>query len=69
MTSLLGAEELLLVLGTIPAKGNSMANLGTLVQQLRKERDQAAKEVERLEAALAALSDGAGRRNSSPCPR
>jgi hypothetical protein len=36
-----------------------MTNLGTVVQQLRKERDRAAKEVERLEAALAALN-GAG---------
>jgi hypothetical protein len=33
-----------------------MANLAGVVQQLRKERDQAARVVERLDAALAALS-------------
>lgn len=33
-----------------------MANLGTLVQQLKVERDRAAKEVGRLDAALAALN-------------
>lgn len=33
-----------------------MANLAGVVQQLRKERDQAAKTVERLDAALAALN-------------
>jgi len=32
-----------------------MANLGGVVQQLKKERDQAAKTVQRLDAALAAL--------------
>ena len=32
-----------------------MANLGGVVQQLRKERDQAARTVEQLDAALAAL--------------
>jgi hypothetical protein len=37
-----------------------MANLAGVVQQLQKERDQAAKTVERLDAALAAL-DGVGR--------
>ena len=35
-----------------------MANLAGVVQQLRKERDQAAKIVERLDAALAALNGG-----------
>jgi hypothetical protein len=40
-----------------------MANLAGVVQQLRKERDQAARTVERLEAALAALNaDSYGRR-------
>jgi hypothetical protein len=36
-----------------------MANLAGVVQQLRKERDQAARTVERLDAALAPL-DGVG---------
>ena len=36
-----------------------MANLAGIVQQLRKERDQAARTVERLDAALAALNGGA----------
>jgi hypothetical protein len=36
-----------------------MANFSGVVQQLRKERDRAAKEVERLDTALAALN-GAG---------
>ncbi len=35
-----------------------MANLAGVVQQLRKERDQAASVVERLDAALAALNGG-----------
>lgn len=35
-----------------------MANLAGVVQQLRKERDQAATVVERLDAALAALNGG-----------
>jgi hypothetical protein len=35
-----------------------MANLAGVVQQLRKERDQAAKMVQRLDAALAALDGG-----------
>jgi hypothetical protein len=35
-----------------------MANLSGVVQQLRKERDQAARVVERLDAALAALNGG-----------
>ena len=43
-----------------------MANLSGVVQQLRKERDQAARTVERLDAALAALTGvfgkGAGTR-------
>ena len=33
-----------------------MANLAGVVQQLRKERDQAARTVEQLDAALAALT-------------
>ena len=33
-----------------------MANLAGVVQQLKKERDQAAKQVKRLDAALAALN-------------
>ena len=36
-----------------------MANLSGVVQQLRKERDQAARTVERLNAALSALNGGA----------
>jgi hypothetical protein len=40
-----------------------MANLAGVVQQLRKERDQAARTVERLDAALAALNgDSYGRK-------
>lgn len=39
-----------------------MANLAGVVQQLKKERDEAARVVERLEAALAVL-DGAGNRS------
>jgi hypothetical protein len=35
-----------------------MANLAGVVQQLRRERDQAARVVERLDAALAALNGG-----------
>jgi hypothetical protein len=35
-----------------------MANLAGVVQQLRKERDQAARVVERVDAALAALNGG-----------
>ena len=43
-----------------------MANLAGVVQQLRKERDQAARTVERLEAALAALNgDSYGRRTGT----
>ena len=35
-----------------------MANFDTIVQQLKKERDQAKKTVQRMDAALAALSTG-----------
>jgi hypothetical protein len=43
-----------------------MANLAGVVQQLRKERDQAARMVERLDAALAALNGGSlGRRTGT----
>jgi hypothetical protein len=38
-----------------------MANLAGVVQQLRKERDQAARTVERLDAALAALTGVSGK--------
>jgi hypothetical protein len=38
-----------------------MANLAGVVQELRKERDRAAKELGQLEEALAALSNRAGR--------
>ena len=41
-----------------------MANLAGVVQQLRKERDQAARTVERLEAALAALNGVSYRRRT-----
>jgi hypothetical protein len=39
-----------------PGEGDSMADLAGVVQQLRKERDQAARVVECLDAALAALN-------------
>jgi hypothetical protein len=43
-----------------------MANLAGVVQQLRKERDQAARTVEQLDAALAALDgDSHGRRTGA----
>jgi hypothetical protein len=43
-----------------------MANLAGVVQQLRKERDQAARTVEQLDAALAALNGGSyGKRNGT----
>ena len=43
-----------------------MANLAGVVQQLRKERDQAARTVEQLDAALAALDGGSyGRRTGA----
>ena len=43
-----------------------MANLAGVVQQLRKERDQAARTVERLNAALSALNGGSyGRRTGT----
>jgi hypothetical protein len=43
-----------------------MANLAGVVQQLRKERDQAARTVEQLDAALAALDGGShGRRTGT----
>jgi hypothetical protein len=43
-------------LGKIPGKGDHMANLAGVVQQLKKERDQVARTVERLDAAIAALN-------------
>jgi hypothetical protein len=42
-----------------------MANLAGVVQQLRKERDQAARVVERLDAALTALNGGSYRRTAT----
>jgi hypothetical protein len=52
-------------LGTIPAEENSM-NLAGVVQQLQKERDQAARTVQQLDAALAALDGGSyGRRTGA----
>ncbi len=39
-----------------------MTNLAGVVQQLRKERDQAARTLERLDAALAALNGASGQR-------
>jgi hypothetical protein len=45
-------------LDRIPGEGELMANLAGIVQQLRKERDQAARIVERLDAALAAVNGG-----------
>ena len=42
-----------------------MANLAAVVQQLRKERDQAAKVVESLDAALAALNGVSYKRNAT----
>jgi hypothetical protein len=50
---------------TIPGEENSM-NLAGFVQQLRKERDQAARTVQQLDAALAALDGGSyGRRTGT----
>jgi hypothetical protein len=43
-----------------------MANLAGVVQQLRKERDQAARVVERLDAALAALNGGSYLKRTGP---
>lgn len=42
-----------------PGEENSMANLAGVVRQLQKQRAQAARELERLDAALVALN-GAG---------
>lgn len=43
-----------------------MANMAGVVQQLQKERDQAARTVERLDAALAALNgDSYGRKSGT----
>jgi hypothetical protein len=42
----------------------SMANLAAVVQQLKKERDQAAQTVQRLDTALAALAGVATRRGT-----
>jgi hypothetical protein len=53
-------------LDTIPAEEEFMANLAGVVQQLRKERDRAARTVEQLDAALAALDgDSYGRRTGA----
>jgi hypothetical protein len=41
---------------TIPARGESISNLVKVVQQLRKERDQAEKTIEQLNEALKALT-------------
>lgn len=60
-------EHIALTPGTMPDEENSMANLAGVVQQLRKERDQAARTVEQLDTALAALTgvsrDKAGTRS------
>jgi hypothetical protein len=48
-------------LDTIPAEGELMANLAGVVQQLRKERDHAARTVEQLDAAIAALTGVSGK--------
>ena len=51
--------------GTIPGEENSM-NLAGVVQQLREERDQAARTVQQLDAALAVLDGGSyGRRTGT----
>jgi hypothetical protein len=42
-----------------------MANLSGVVQQLKAERDRAAKEVEHLDAALAALNGSHGKRTGT----
>jgi hypothetical protein len=50
-------------LDRIPGEEKSMANLAGVVQQLRKERYQAARTLQQLDAALAALNgDSYGRR-------
>ena len=51
-------------LDTIPGEGDHM-NLAGVVQQLRKERDQAARTVEQLDAALAALTGVSGKRTGT----
>jgi predicted transcriptional regulator len=43
-------------------RGGFMTNIADVVQQLQKERDQAARTVEQLDAALAALAGTSGRR-------
>jgi hypothetical protein len=43
-------------LDTIHCEENSMTNLAGVIQQLRKEREEAVKTVQRLDAALAALN-------------
>ena len=45
-----------------------MTNLGGVVQQLRKERDQAARTVEQLDAALAALTGDSRHKSSTRSP-
>jgi hypothetical protein len=45
-------------LGTIPGEGEFMSNLAGVVRQLQRERDEAAKTIEQLAAALAALAGG-----------
>jgi len=59
-----GQKRLPAHLDTIPGVGELMANLAGVVQQLRRERDRAARTVEQLDAALAALDGGrtSGRR-------
>lgn len=42
-----------------------MAQMTAVIQQLRKERERAAREVEQLDAALAALNGATGRRSGS----
>lgn len=62
-------------LDTIPGEESAIANLAGVVQQLKKERDQAARTVQRLDAALAALNGGShgrktgARRNISAAGR
>jgi hypothetical protein len=46
-------------------EGEAMTNLATVVQQLRKERDQAQKRVEQLDQALQALTGVGGIRGAS----
>ena len=50
---------------TIPREGDPMTNLAGVVQQLKAERDRVAKDIARLDAALAALNGSHGKRTAA----